>query len=293
LSLAHVTALYFDDRSEAAKKRVQRLKAAGLVAGRPRAVFEPSVLGLTPRGLRLLAGEGHLQDRHGSSLRHLEKHLRVSDATLAHELQVADVKMVFVRAVAQTPSLSILDFTSWPVLYEFCAATADGKQISLRPDGFLRLAEDGPSGTRRIHALFVEVDRSTETLETLTGKAQGYRDYYRSGGFATRCGASRNHYRAHPFRVLIVCRNGERRDHILDRLLSLDPPIRSLVWCTTRDELLREPLGAIWRCPKHSDALPLLGEGQRSGATADDHPCTDSHPDMLKSASSSSAPRQR
>lgn len=43
----HATALYFDGKNEAAKKRLQKLKTAGLISERPRRAFEPSILFLT------------------------------------------------------------------------------------------------------------------------------------------------------------------------------------------------------------------------------------------------------
>jgi hypothetical protein len=43
----HAKALYFDGKDEAAKKRLQKIKAAGLITNRPRHAFEPSVLFLT------------------------------------------------------------------------------------------------------------------------------------------------------------------------------------------------------------------------------------------------------
>jgi hypothetical protein len=38
-----IVALHFDGRKEAAKKRLQSLKSAGLIAARPRRAFEPGV----------------------------------------------------------------------------------------------------------------------------------------------------------------------------------------------------------------------------------------------------------
>ena len=37
----HATALYFDGKNEAAKKRLQKIKAAELISERPRRAFEP------------------------------------------------------------------------------------------------------------------------------------------------------------------------------------------------------------------------------------------------------------
>jgi hypothetical protein len=47
----HATALYFAGKNEAAKKRLQKIKAAGLVTERPRRAFEPSILFLTHKPL--------------------------------------------------------------------------------------------------------------------------------------------------------------------------------------------------------------------------------------------------
>ena len=47
MTLAHASTLFFGGKPEAAKKRVQKLKAAGYVRERPRHTYEPSVLFLT------------------------------------------------------------------------------------------------------------------------------------------------------------------------------------------------------------------------------------------------------
>jgi hypothetical protein len=50
----HATSHYFEGKNEAAKKRLQKLKAAGLISERPRRTFEPSILFLTRKGLLTL-----------------------------------------------------------------------------------------------------------------------------------------------------------------------------------------------------------------------------------------------
>ena len=47
MTLAHVTAIHFEGAAEAAKKRVQKLKASGYLAERPRRAYDPSILHLT------------------------------------------------------------------------------------------------------------------------------------------------------------------------------------------------------------------------------------------------------
>src|ERR1700722_12564940 len=62
MTLAHISALYFEGRQEAGKKRIQKLKAAGLIGERKRKVYEPSVLFLTRQGFVLLTERGLIED---------------------------------------------------------------------------------------------------------------------------------------------------------------------------------------------------------------------------------------
>lgn len=59
----HAAALFSEGRSEAAKKRLQKLKAARLIAERPRNPFEPATLYLAKLGIAALAERGVLQRR--------------------------------------------------------------------------------------------------------------------------------------------------------------------------------------------------------------------------------------
>src|SRR5205814_2355773 len=56
-------------------------------------------------------------------------------------------------------------------------------------------------------------------------------------------------YAHYPFRTLYVFENHERRNNTAATFLSNDPPVRTQALLTTREELLRDPLGAIWICP--------------------------------------------
>jgi hypothetical protein len=90
MTLAQAAALFFNGSREAAKKRIAKLKAAGVISARQRKAYEPSILFLTRRGFELLRERGLLQ--HVSlSWTNLEKRLQVSDLTLKHELEVMDV----------------------------------------------------------------------------------------------------------------------------------------------------------------------------------------------------------
>lgn len=66
----------------------------------------------------------------------------------------------------------------------------------VKPDGFIRIHEKEKGDGLFEHSFFLEVDRSSETQDTLVARAGCYWDYYKSGGFAMRNGAARTAYRS-------------------------------------------------------------------------------------------------
>jgi hypothetical protein len=241
--------LYFDGRSEAAKKRVQKLKSTGLISERPRRVRDPSILSLSRSGNQILQSRGLLSRYPDLTATAVDKRARVSEITLRHELDVMDVKAAVVSAVRKTDQFNITELSTWPRLSEFRASQPDGAVVTVKPDGFIRIAETADAGEHYEHTFFLEVDRSTETQQTVALKAACYRDYYRRGGLAVRSGRPRSEYESFPFRVLMVFRNAERRNNAAERLLLLHPPILSQVWLTTFAEATTDPLGIIWMRP--------------------------------------------
>ena len=126
----------------------------------------------------------------------------------------------------------------------------------MKPDGFIRIHEKESDGGLSEHTFFLEVDRSSESQEILAAKGHCYLDYYRSGGFAKKHGASASAYKEFPFRVLFVLKTEERRDNAAKRLLQNSPPIFSQVWLTTMNEITENPLVEIWVRPndyRHSE----------------------------------------
>lgn len=249
MTAAHVAALHFDGRAEAAKKRLQKLKAAGLIGERRRAVNEPAALIIAKNGLSLLGEHGILRQYPPLSLSAFEKRAQVSDLTVRHELEVMDVKAAFHSALRGSAKFSIAEFGTWPRLYEFPATTPTGTESVVRPDGFIRIHENESDGGLSEHAFFLEVDRSTETLDTLVSRANAYLDYYKSGGFAERNGAPRSDYKEYPFRVLMVFKTAERRNNMAECLLRNIPPILTQVYLSTIGEAGKDPLGPIWIRP--------------------------------------------
>jgi Replication-relaxation len=251
MTLAHASALHFDGKAEMAKKRVQKLKAAGFIAERRRRVYEPSVLSLTRKAFAALSEGGHLADLPQLSWANLEKRAQVSELTVRHELAVMDVKAALATAVNTASRFSLAEFSTWPALYEFRACPGPGvPDVLLKPDGFIRIRETEDDGGLSEHTFFLEVDRSTETQAALGMKAACYVDYYRRGGLAERFGHRASEYRDFPFRVLMVLRNTERRNNAAEQMLRNSVPVQSQVWLTTMDQLLPDPLGPVWATPR-------------------------------------------
>jgi hypothetical protein len=125
----------------------------------------------------------------------------------------------------------------------------DSTEVLVKPDGFIRIHEKENDGGFSEHTFFLEVDRSTEKQETLVNRAGCYLDYYKSGGFAERSGAPRSAYKKFPFRVLIILKNGERRNNTADGLLQSNPPILTLAHLSTFAEVMADPVGEVWIRP--------------------------------------------
>ncbi len=249
MTAVHVAEIFFEGRAEATKKRLQKLKAATLIGERPRRAYEPAVLYLSRAGLALLKERGDLNDYPSLSLPSLEKRSQVSQLTIRHELSVMDVKSAFHRALRGHATFSIAEFGTWPRLYQFEATAASGEETVVRPDGFIRIHEREAGDGLSEHSLFLEVDRSSETLDVLVSRAYAYLDYYKSGGFAERCGGTRSAVKDYPFRVLMVFKTAERRNNMAERLLTGVPPILTQVCLATIAEVTADPLGEIWVRP--------------------------------------------
>lgn len=253
---AQVCSLYFSGKSEAAKKRLQKLKSHKLIGERPRRVYAPSILFLSKRGFVELLSREMLKDYPRMTWHNLEKRVQVSELTLRHEMDVMDAKAALSVALNAKGQFTVSEFATWPTLYQFMASKPKvvgqyrAETMTVKPDGFIRVQESGADDMNTSHLFFLEIDRSTESQDTLALKAHGYRDYFQSGGLAERYGYAAAEYKRFAFRVLMVFRNAERRNNCAETLLRMSPPVLSQVWLSTQDELLRDPLGTIWLRPQ-------------------------------------------
>jgi hypothetical protein len=250
MTLAHIAALYFDSKPEAAKKRVQRLKAAGLIAQRPRKPNEPAVLTIGRKGFDVLSASGHLAVYPPQSWSNVRRRGEIRDMHLRHELDVMDVKAAFCTSIRAESRLSVLEFSTWPLLFEFRACPSPGAaDVTVKPDGYIRIEEREVHGDLSEYTFFLEVDRSSEVQLKLADKAACYANYYRAGGLAERLGHDRSEYKQFPFLMLFVFKTAERRNNTAEQLLWNNPPVQTQAWLSTIAEVTTNPLGRIWITP--------------------------------------------
>jgi hypothetical protein len=247
MTLRHVARLYFPGLKDMPKKRVQKLKAAGLVAERERThVSQPSVLQLTKKAYEVLRKKRKLEEYPQIGF---ENRGKLSELKLKHELEVMDVKAALKPAIDGTERFEVVQFSTWPFLYEFKACDPRGMLVPTQPDAFIRVHETLLEGGVEEHYFFLEVDRSEEGQLVLAERAHCYGDFYRNGGFAARFGGTIETKKDYGFRVLITCKTEERRNNLAERLLLNTPPVHSQVWITTTAQLTENPLGPIWIRP--------------------------------------------
>jgi hypothetical protein len=255
MTAAHAAALHFGGSKEAAKKRLQKLKAAGLISERPRSSTEPAIHLFSPKAFPLLRNHGFLHEYPVMSTVALNRRSRVSDLTLKHELEVMDVKAAFHSSIQEAAHLSTAEFCTWPRLHQF-EVEINGRGVLVKPDGFIRIHEKESDGGLSEHNFFLELDRSSESQETLVSRTLAYRSYYSSGGFAAKNGAPITAFREYPFIVLIVLKSKERRNNTALRLLQSTPPVLTQAFLTTKAEVSDNPLGPIWVTPRvYRDAV--------------------------------------
>jgi len=245
LTVEQIAGLYFEDRQEAARKRIWKLKKADLVRERPRRAHEPAVLFLSRKALRLLIEQGHIADYPKLSVAAYEKRTRVSPLTLRHEIEVNNIKASFVKATRIVEGVSLPQFSTWPTLFQFWGYTRRGQRVRVQPDGFLRIRQCDEE-----YSFFLEVDRSSEAHWRIAEKIECYLDFYRRGGLALRNGRPKDDYKAFPFRVLLIFRNAERRNNAAEQLIAHQPPILNIAVLTTIDQVRTNPLGPIWIRPR-------------------------------------------
>jgi hypothetical protein len=259
LSLDHVRTLFFPDKDEMAKKRVQRLKVAGFLTERPRRIGEPSILHLTWKGYTALRKQNHVSEDSHLSPKTFTRRMAVSNLTLAHELMIGDVRTSFIVAMRESKRFERFKFDVWPRRYDFSVNRGDGN-MPVKPDGHIQFVERGDD-EKEPYNFFLEADTGSEKLDRVVEKCLNYREYFRSGGFAVFSGGKREQYKTFPFQVLVIVPSEKRRNNLAELLLQASPPFSTMILVTTLAECVPDPLGEIWLTPgayKESEKLCAL-----------------------------------
>jgi hypothetical protein len=262
LTANQIADIHFASSPNAAKQRLWAMKKVGLISGRfGSPASEPQPLRLTRGGFDLLRQRGHLDDYPRLTWVTMSKRLKVSDLTLAHELDVGSVKAAFHRAARERGDTKIDLAVTWPRLLRFRVRPPhQTESANVSPDGFIRLTHTGDDQVVRQMDFFIEVDRSTETLSRIVERMQGYVAYFSTGGYAKRQGVSDAQAKDFPFRVLWTFKTKARMDSFLRACREHTRPIYRMAWTAVFDDALADPLGAFWRRPVDSGSaqLPLL-----------------------------------
>src|ERR1700729_1032220 len=84
MTTTQIAAIFFDGKREQAKKRLQKMKAAGLIQERKRLVIEPSIFFLTHKAFILLRDANALSEYPPLSTTAFEGRADVSELTIRH-----------------------------------------------------------------------------------------------------------------------------------------------------------------------------------------------------------------
>ena len=261
-TITHAADIHFDGKREMAKKRIQKLAAAGLILMRPGLVGRAAAVTASQRAVRLLHSRGEIGRRP-------VPRSGVSDALIAHDCAVIDAKAAFIRAARRDTTIAVtaFDVSSRPIIAS--RPSYGAIRPRLRPDAFVELST--VDGTQ-FH-FFVEVDRSTEPIHVVSSKIAAYRAFLRNGGFARLRGAPTQQHRQHPFRVLIICKSVERRNLLARALFESAARVRTFALLSEATDAHANPFGHAWLAPADASTAPsrfrcLVGAHEVSPPTA-------------------------
>jgi hypothetical protein len=269
LTAQQIADIHFNGSRNASKQRLWTLKRAGLIAGRfgtPSGL--PIPLRLTRDGFDILRKGGHLNDYPRLTWPTLSKRLKVSPLTLAHEVDVGWVKASFYRAARERGDTQINLAITWPRLLRFRVRPPHlSETVSVSPDGFIRFIQDD-GAIKREQDVFIEVDRSTETISRIVERMQAYVAYYSTGGFAKRQSVANVEPKEFPFRVLWTFKTKARMESFLRACREHQRPILKMAWAVLFDEAVLNPFAKCYRRPVDSVderrvLLPCPVGGQR------------------------------
>jgi hypothetical protein len=226
LTLKQIATLCFNNKAEAAKKRLQKLQQGGFLKRHSSGILYPSIY-MLKNTARILIGE-----------RGTEKKWVPSVNTLNHEITVRDFRASVIRDVSHQ-GMEIPVFTLNPADLSFSIGTN-----SLRSDGYFEIKTND-----QLSKYFFEVDMGTETHSNIKTRVNLYRKLANSRIFKIS-GKERNKpSRLVSFKVLFLLPSDIRLQSFLHKLY-LDG-VRDFILAGNLSQIIQNPLSLVWFRPRY------------------------------------------
>jgi hypothetical protein len=204
------------------------------------------------------------------------KSIKITHWTKQHEIEVNQVKIAMILAIAQRfdfwtstkgvkaglkqhqkPNLfKIGEKMSFEKGIDYYDKVQDPdsrvRHIPIAPDRFMCLSFDD----QEVYG-FWEIDRGTMNEKRFAKKLQAYREYYFSGEFMRKYSDGQGKKEDYPFRVFTTTPNERRRN----RLVQVAGHVGSntMCWFATLDDYLAEPFGKVWvRAKEYKELMQTL-----------------------------------
>jgi len=232
--------------------RLQQLFHAGYL-DRPReqlTFFRPTkymIYGLGNKGAEVLAEELKIERK---KIDWTTKNQEVKQRYLFHTWMLAQFRVTLTLALRHQPTTQLQRWQQGRRLKDF--VSTGGERQVVFPDAFFTVEDQG----ELLH-FFVEMDRSTMTLQRFLEKMRAYWQYWKSQGYQRKYGIE-------AFRVLTVAKSRERAENLraISRLADDYQKGSEMFWFTSEESYsLEKPetiLQPIWQTPRDERWHSLL-----------------------------------
>ena len=200
------------------------------------------------RGMPIAAGES---DTDIAEVKSAAKHAsRLKALFLTHSLEINSVRITMSQAICNNPQMSLETWLNETECEQEYAVRAAGKQIIRRfkPDAYFRVWY-----RQKLHSFFLELDRSTMSLDRFKTKTLSYLYFADSSLYARRFGVRY-------FRVLVVTLGPQRLSHLKS---TVETVADKIFWFTTLERITADKaFGPIWQRAGRRGLFPLLPPGE-------------------------------
>ncbi len=206
-------------------------------AGRP-----PLVYSIGPNAVPVLSQMLNLDT--ALILHRLKLDAELSWMFFPHRQAIADVRIALTLA-CESAAYGLIWYADEDLAALNEKTRVKGKQIAVRPDGFL-VVDPG-----RYAPCFLEVQLMSEP-RTYLKKAEAYEAYYTSGAYKQRFGFE-------ALRILAVTDTPTRAQNLAHLILGAPAiDIADMYWSTSLPDITADPFGPIWYVPGASSRQSLI-----------------------------------